>query len=311
MALNMQHLQSERTKIESQKDNQSSSIEQIKLNLGDNYIRILPPYDQKGYIFAEHWIHFLKDEENNWKVFKCSRSSEGRCPICERSKVLQESPIESEQALGKSIRGQHRYVYNALDKNYKGGILTVGPLCHGEIVVELHECGINNIDPTDYNNGCFIKVIKTGGQWNNTKYKARAERQLTSLPVEVVQNIKLHNLEELYTSYTYDELCQVLEGNFDPRSLFKNKQSQVQQNVQPTANQHQPQVVGGYTPQNTAPVQQPAVNYQSQPISQPINHNPIPPTPLNSGYIPPTQPTSQPNVAPKSVEEAKRLLGMI
>lgn len=289
--LNMQALKAVKDRLDSGRGD--SEMNFLKIVNGDNHFHILPPWEGSELPFYEVYLHFLKDENNTNHAYQCAKKFEGHCVLCERAKALEASGNEEDKKYASVFKWKKRYMYNAVNATtLEAGILTVTPPCHKDIIDELFYDVEANLDPFAYKDGMLLTITRSGIKWNETKYKARAQRQRISMPEGMEANHnKLPKLNNIYDVYTNAELAQVLEGNFDPKGI-KNKtkkegaEAAVQQQAAPVVTQAA--VSAPVTP--VAPVIQ---TQEVKPVQQPP--------------VAPAAPVV--NSAP-SLDEAMKLLGM-
>ncbi len=225
MALNLKALQDAYDK--STPSDKGGNVSWFKMKKGTNYIHVLPPWSGGDVPFADFWLHFVNDEQNNSFAFQCAkRFEEGRCVMCDKSKALLNSSHEQDKKLGSDLKASHRFLYNVCNQEAQVSVLSVGPKCHKEILFEIKEDVAAGFDPTSYKGGVMIRVERTDqGSWNTTDYKARAERNRVDLPDDLMNNhANITQLDKIYDAYTNVELQQVLNGNFDPKGIRNKKE---------------------------------------------------------------------------------------
>lgn len=222
MAMNINAINSEYERVSEGGNGEYAKIEYFNIPKGDSYFHVLPRWDDHpdGLPYHEVGLHFMVDNEGKKRAYLCAHySGESRCPLCEKSKRLQGSSDLEDKSTGKSIRCVKRFMYNAANKAGEIKVLNAGPQLHGELLYEFKEDLGAGFDPCSYDEGLMIKVTRTGTDWMDTKYKARAERARHKLPSELKDgHSSLPKLDKIHETYSVEELEQVLAGNYNPKN---------------------------------------------------------------------------------------------
>jgi hypothetical protein len=142
---------------------------------GDNYIRILPPYNSRGRIFKRRIQHFnLPPEDSICSCLLSWPQTYDRCPVCDViDKITKKFSGVVDMGRQNAV---DQYAYNIIDRdNEKRGvqIYTTTPAIHQWIQNQMNDKKIGNI--TDVTDGFDVKIVKgkkKGGsnRGSNVKY---------------------------------------------------------------------------------------------------------------------------------------------
>jgi hypothetical protein len=214
----------------------------VTLKEGMNVYRILPPFGKevtnpnskfRGWIFAEHWVHWLSFKRDGGKTLfkptlciKYANGKDGTCPICKRYDVLVEArdtilapfstvnekkerkvdwttvPADvSEKAkklydAAQKIKSQRHYYYNALAQDGRVVVLKVSKTAGVDLNGEIKKC-VANFNPVSLKGGCYmvLEKTKTGPNLSDVKVKASTFQTTVNDNGRILSEVKRFDLE--------------------------------------------------------------------------------------------------------------------
>jgi len=204
----------------------SQRADRLKLEDGDNYLRLLPPTleylkEDVDYISVDYIIHYRVGYEGNYSHEICPRTNgrQHKCPICEAVNKLYATKDESDKQLAGRIRGKTRYCFNVIDLNNldKGvQILEQGSQIYTEILKFISNPKYSDI--LDLDKGRNVTITKIPEKESSTgyvKYEFIPDPDVTSTKEKLPKDWKeqITKLEKsMEKPKSYDELKKILEG---------------------------------------------------------------------------------------------------
>lgn len=145
----------------------------IKMKVGKNVVRILPPQEGRDTPFELIWMHFV-DVQERTEVFPCPRRMAKRpCPVCAKAEQMRSSGDEAMYERARSLFAKRQWYANAIDRRNPGdGVQLVG--WGKEIMDQVNTIRRNlvedNVDFTDPYEGIDLVVERTGTTRDDTEY---------------------------------------------------------------------------------------------------------------------------------------------
>jgi gp32 DNA binding protein like len=137
------------------------------LDPGTNIIRILPPYDKKGYVYEKIPHHWRVGPEERGVI--CRRYIGAHCFICEMITRLLGSESAADRDLAQRMARNLRYFFNVIDvKDPTRGVLVWGT-SEAMTAQLLPWFNPQFPDATDPQHGRNISIIKSG-EGRNSRY---------------------------------------------------------------------------------------------------------------------------------------------
>jgi len=200
--------------------------DRIKLEDGDNYLRLLPPTleylaEEVDYISIDYIMHFRVGYEGNYVHPICPKTQgrQHRCPICEAVNTLYATKDETDRQLASRIRAKTRYTFNVIDLNNldKGiQILEQGSQIYTEILKFISNPKYSDI--LDLDKGRNVTITRIPEKESNNgfvKYEFIPDPDISSVRDKLPTNWK-EQIAKLKASVekakSYDELKGILEG---------------------------------------------------------------------------------------------------
>jgi hypothetical protein len=205
-----------------QRQRQASSDGQwFKPEAGRYRVRVLPPPPNHNMWYMEYGVHYgLTNEAGDFETITCPRLTIKKpCPICEFTRGLWRTGIETDQQIARKFGVKKRFVSNVLVLTQSQSDVRMwayGPTVHGQL--EEHcitpDGAIIPIDDPD--NGINMKVavtIKTTGDGTFPNYIVSPEPQAVPLPDPTALS-RLHDFVTIITGNlkSYDEIRSVLNS---------------------------------------------------------------------------------------------------
>jgi hypothetical protein len=179
------------------------------LEVGENIIRVLPPYDEKGYVYEKiphHW-----GVGPNGRGVICRRYAGKRCFICEMIEQLWRSGSAADWELAQRMDPDLRYFYNVIDvKNPARGILVWGT-SEAMTWKLLPWFDPQSTNATDPKHGRNITILKAG-EGQNSRY---SEPQLASKPSPIAYDRwmkEIKHLDQYLRIPSWEEQRRIFEG---------------------------------------------------------------------------------------------------
>lgn len=166
----------------------------IKLQLGENVYRVLPPINGTGSPFVITHRHFAKlPGLQRPAVFNCPRIMAKRaCEVCAIKSKLESSGDPADAKVAEDLGAPMAAYCNVIDRNNKDPYpqkLSFGKSVHSQLV-EIRSDAKNGGDFTNPDDDGFDVIItRTGTGRTDTKYKVIAARKSTPLHADETQAI--------------------------------------------------------------------------------------------------------------------------
>lgn len=160
----------------------AGGAEMMKLTVGRNPLRVLPPPVGQRTPFKTVYQHFI-ELPGNKKSFICARlEAKKPCAICQKVEELKASPSKADREAADDMYARRRVFVNVLDrKNPDKGVLVlgIGKSIHEQLVsLRDEETGGDYCDPE---NGFDVIIERTGTGKQDTKYKVYLARKSSPL----------------------------------------------------------------------------------------------------------------------------------
>ena len=202
------------TAAEEKEELAAGQSEYMKLKVGRNIVRFLPPLKGNKPFVTVHQ-HFINVPGSDRPVvFNCPRLAKvGPCPACERIDQLLASRDSTAEKLAKSYKANRRSFANVIDRaEVERGpkILAFTKSVHNDLVdIRSDEDGGGNfVDPVK---GFDIIISREGTTKMDTRYKAVASRKSSQL--ENMEWIEAqHDLSKQAEILSYEEIRDKLQA---------------------------------------------------------------------------------------------------
>jgi len=195
----------------------------MKLEVGKNVVRFLPPAPGRRSPFRTVYQHYIRvPGQQQPVVFTCPRmEAKERCKACEKGQRLQGSANKADRDMARDYFPSRRIMANVLnrkDEDAGAQVLGFGKMVHEELI-EIRE---NNGDFTHPLEGFDITITRTGTGKNDTRYKVTPSRDNTQLSetVEKMEEILegMIDLDQFAKIYSDEELEAKMKGEDVPAS---------------------------------------------------------------------------------------------
>lgn len=194
----------------------------IKLKVGRNIIRLLPPKEGQDTPFRMVWMHFVPVAGNDKpEVFPCPRKEANKpCPVCAKAEELRSSGDDALFEKAKTLFARRQWYANAIDRKTPTEVklLAAGK----EIQTQINAIARNlmeedRIDITDPYEGIDLVVERSGTGREDTEYTVTQRgAKLTALGEddEAMQALidAMVDLEAKAKPPTSEEIMQRLRG---------------------------------------------------------------------------------------------------
>jgi hypothetical protein len=188
-----------------QEEKANETKEYMKLEVGDNIVRILPPLVGKTSPFRVIWQHYIEvpGQEKSLSFVCPLKEARKPCPICAHADKLKVSgnPLDVDKA--KSLFARRRVFANVIDrKNPDAGpkVLAFGRQIHDELIM-IRKDARRGGDFTHPEQGFDICINRRGTGKNDTKYR---------VAIDEVQ--PLGNIEWIDQQYDLESFAKVLSA---------------------------------------------------------------------------------------------------
>ena len=188
----------------------------IRLEDGDNKLRLLPATEEDGMFFFEYFQHYIDGQ-----YIVCPKRTESintACPICDYVSKLYATKREDDRQLAGEIRSKVKYLYNAIDRNKEDEgvkILQTGIKLFEVLIDKVCDPDIGDI--TNIKEG-FDIIIKKKQQAGFPNYDGSDVARKPSLLSDNIEKIKewmgsRYDLSKEVEVLTKDELKAILDGD--------------------------------------------------------------------------------------------------
>jgi hypothetical protein len=186
----------------------------MKLVVGKNQFRVLPPPLGKKSPFVVIWTHFIDAKGGERLAFVCPRLEVKKpCPICTTAERLKSNgnPADFEKAKGMFARRQvHCNVINRSEPERGPVILRFSKGVHEDLVALRKNEDVGG-DFTHPEHGFDIIIERKGTGKNDTKYKVYRHKNET--PLGNMEWLEMqHDLEKLRVILTPDQMREKAAG---------------------------------------------------------------------------------------------------
>jgi hypothetical protein len=199
-----------------------SSGEFMKLAVGRNVIRILPPLRGKNSPFRTTYQHYIDTADGKW-VFTCPRvEAKKRCPVCERAQAMRASgnPADREQAY--DLLPKRRVfcsVINRAEPDKGPMVLGFGKTIHEQLVA-LRRDEDTGGDFTHPTNGIDVVIDRAGSGKTDTRYTVNLARRTSPIHSDAAQVAAwadaMPDLDNFARLPSDEELLEKMEAVFGP-----------------------------------------------------------------------------------------------
>lgn len=168
---------------------QEGGGEFMKLGVGKNVVRILPPLRGKSSPFRVTYQHYIDTSDGKW-VFTCPRLEAGkRCPVCDAAARLKASgnPTDRDQAWDMFPRRRvFCSVINRAEPEKGVLVLAFGKTIHEELV-KLRQDEDTGGDFTHPTEGIDVVIEREGTGKNDTRYSVNLARRSSPVSKDPTQ----------------------------------------------------------------------------------------------------------------------------
>lgn len=196
----------------------------IKLEDGENVVRILPPADPDQQWYAETSIHRVPQEGQSWdRNVQCRKIHGEACPLCDLYYALWDginkktsTDEDADKKMANKIRARPRYYMNILDRadENKVKILSVGVKLYKSIVGAILDEDFGDI--TDLQTGNDYKVHKADVEgypnYDQSRPRPGKTAALGSKKEISAAMDTLHDIQDLVKLEDYDDLRVMAES---------------------------------------------------------------------------------------------------
>jgi len=162
---------------------QEGGGEFMKLAVGRNVVRILPPLRGKRSPFRVTYQHYIETADGKW-VFTCPRlEARKRCPVCEKAQKMRASGNPSDRDEAYAMLPKRRVfcqVINRAEPEKGPVVLAFGKTIHEELV-KLRRDEDTGGDFTHATNGIDAVIDRVGTGKNDTKYTVNLARRTSPI----------------------------------------------------------------------------------------------------------------------------------
>lgn len=197
----------------------------LKLEVGDNYVRILPPPVGRKSPFFTAFQHFLElPGYPSPIIFNCPRMMARQfCPACAKSDKLRASQSKKDQDAARDFWAARRIFVNVIDRNDEDAgpkILGIGKTVH-EALVKIRKDDPEEGDFTHPETGFDINIQRRGTGLKDTKYKVIPARRSTPLgnldwisqQSDLTAKLEVPTLDDIKSMFAKDTSEQQIGGN--------------------------------------------------------------------------------------------------
>ncbi len=181
--------------------------------VGENEIRILPPWSKEGFPFKEIAVHFGVGPDK--KTITCLKRYGKACFICDTIRELKNTEDTESQEMATRLYKKNRYLWNIVDlADLKSGVQIYSSGIRVFEGVWAYFADDDWGDITDPAKGYNLTITRLGSGLN-TKYQVRARRKPTAVPVlpdGTVAIDNLYDLDAVMPVLSCDEQKQAFEG---------------------------------------------------------------------------------------------------
>ncbi len=200
-----------------------SSVSYVKLKVGRNVLRVLPPMIGSASPFHRVYQHYIKDAADKLIVFECPNRGKPAddkrpCPACDEAERLDSTgnPLDKERARGMwASRRVYANVIDRADADKGVQVLVMGKTIY-EGLLALGRDPEAGGDFTCPEEGFDVIITRTGTGMD-TRYKVTASRSNSPLSEDEDEAEDwlddMHELPEVVRGLTYEQILAVASGD--------------------------------------------------------------------------------------------------
>lgn len=190
----------------------------MKLKVGRNVIRILPPKVGQRSPFVMTFQHVInRPGQDKPLSFNCPRMmAKEPCPVCQRAEKMKSSGRDADYKAASALFPRLRVYCNVIDRsNPEAGpkVLAIGKTIHSDLVALRNDQDAGG-DFTHPENGFDIIIKRTGTTKNDTGYDVKPARNESPLG-----NLEWIEMQENLARYavvpSIDDIRKLLAGDDD------------------------------------------------------------------------------------------------
>lgn len=186
----------------------------LKLQEGNNKLRILPKLDDSGVFWVDLTQHYgFKDDERG-RAYACLKAMKGKdCPICQFVDAILKEGGEDNTKLARELRANTTHLMNVVDRS--DNTMKIFS-CNAKMLrgflnyVTDEEYGEGVLDPES---GYDFTITRTGSGFQTRYSDPRISPKEKPVGVEDWED-KLHDLDAEIEVLSYGELVKSLEDNY-------------------------------------------------------------------------------------------------
>lgn len=152
----------------------------LKLGVGENMVRFLPPPVGQKTPFLLVWEHQLNLPDGSFVSFACpKRMGRKPCIVCQKADQLKATGNPADYERAQDLYPRRKVYANIIDrKDADAGpkILGFGKMIHDDIIAIRKDPDFGG-DFTHPETGFDIKIVRQGTGRNDTKYKVKRTKQ--------------------------------------------------------------------------------------------------------------------------------------
>lgn len=200
-----------------------STFDRLKVQSGDNEIRLLPRsmqiYTKGDAHFAHRYlVHYNMFDIKGYKMLVCRESTGEKCPVCEYLETVDDKTIKSK------IGQRERFLFHVIDlRDSSNKLYETGPLVYDAVAGYWVDKDWGPAKMIDLEKGCVLKIDFTPADKSDTgwnKYKvSMAPREVNVLPFlgDKWEDVINGSIDAVPGSKSYDELVKLVQCFIDGR----------------------------------------------------------------------------------------------
>lgn len=211
---------SEDTALEEKEEIDASGAAFMKLKVGRNIVRILPPPAGKRSPFRTAFQHFIEMAGVRKSVICARQEARKPCLVCQKIDEMRKSRLPVDQEMANAMFARRRIFCNVIDRSdeAKGPkVLAFGKTVHEQLVALRTDpsAGGDYVHPEE---GCDVIITRSGTGKNDTKYQVALARKESPLERSGDTNVMQawidaqQNLEQYAKLPSGEEVKQLLSG---------------------------------------------------------------------------------------------------
>ena len=217
----------------------------MKLKVGKNIVRILPPLPGKSSPFFVTYQHYIRTEGDDKPfAFSCPRLVlQIRCPACDEWQRLRKSANRKDQERSREFFPKRRVFCNVINRaepEQGPMVLAFGKMIHEELIA-LRQDEDAGGDYTHPINGIDVTIERTGSGKFDTDYQVRLARRSTPISADAsvmdAWREAMHDLESFAKLPSDEEIKARLNGeDYDDGSSQESRGSKRSRQRAPARN---------------------------------------------------------------------------